>query len=76
MLTMPQELLDAVKEAGNQPVRLVDPETRAEFILIPATIADAMDGERLTRDEQLYFLRQAGLRAGWDDPAMDIYNDL
>ncbi len=76
MLTMPKELRDAVKESGNQPLRLVDPETKSEFILIPAPMADAMDGERFTRDEQLYLLRQAGKRAGWDDPAMDIYNDL
>ena len=23
-----------------------------------------------------HLLRQAGLRAGWDDPGLDVYNDL
>lgn len=76
MLTLPVELRAAVKESGNRPVRLVDPETNVEFILLPAVMADLMDGERLSREEQLSLLQQAGLRAGWDDPAMDIYNDL
>lgn len=43
---------------------------------MPAAMAELMDGERLTDAEQTYLLRQAGLRAGWDDPEMDIYNDL
>jgi hypothetical protein len=30
----------------------------------------------LTPDERRAVLIQAGLRAGWDDPEMDVYNDL
>ncbi len=30
--------------------------------------------ERLPRSEQLALLRAAGLRAGWDDPEMEIYD--
>jgi hypothetical protein len=36
MLTLSDELRAAVKESGNQPVRLIDPETNSEFLLIPA----------------------------------------
>jgi len=28
----------------------------------------------LTRDEKRALILQAGLRAGWDDPEMDVYN--
>jgi hypothetical protein len=30
----------------------------------------------LTQDEKRAVLVRAGLRAGWDDPEMDIYNEL
>jgi len=30
----------------------------------------------LTPDERRAMLIQAGLRAGWDDPEMGVYNDL
>jgi hypothetical protein len=30
----------------------------------------------LTPDERRAVLIQAGLRAGWDDPEMEIYNEL
>jgi len=29
-----------------------------------------------SEEEQLYFLREAGKAAGWDDPEMDIYDDM
>jgi hypothetical protein len=34
------------------------------------------DDTPLTTDEKRALLIQAGLRAGWNDPEMDIYNDL
>jgi hypothetical protein len=34
------------------------------------------DDSPLTEEEQRELLIQAGLRAGWDDPEMDVYNDL
>ena len=30
----------------------------------------------VTAEERQYQLQQFGKRAGWDDPEMDIYNDL
>lgn len=30
----------------------------------------------LTPDEKRALMLRAGLRAGWNDPAMDVYNDL
>ena len=34
------------------------------------------DDSPLTAEERQTLLVQAGLRAGWDDSEMDIYNDL
>jgi hypothetical protein len=34
------------------------------------------DTEPLSNEERRQLLIQAGLRAGWDDPEMDVYNSL
>jgi hypothetical protein len=33
-------------------------------------------GEELTLEEQRRLLSELGKSVGWDDPAMDVYNDL
>lgn len=80
MITMSKELQQAVRASQVQPVRVTDPETNAEYVILPAEVYDQMQGlfyndDPLTHDEQRNLLIKAGLRAGWDDPEMDIYND-
>ena len=81
MLTIPKELQQAVRASHGRPLRLTDPETHAEYVLLQADIYDQLQGllsntPLLTPDERRAVLIQAGLRAGWDDPEMDVYNDL
>ncbi|REJ89240.1 MAG: hypothetical protein DWQ34_15660 [Planctomycetota bacterium] len=81
MIAVPDELQDALKKSGVEPLRLRDPSTQEEFVVVRAEdwerLRGVFDGDRtLTRDEQFGLLHQAGLRAGWDDPEMDVYNDL
>jgi hypothetical protein len=81
MLTMSKELQEAMHASHGRPVRLTDPDTQAEYVLLQAEIYDQLQGllyndTSLTPDERRAVLIQAGLRAGWDDPEMDAYNDL
>jgi len=81
MITMPKELQQAVRTSQGQPIRLADPEMNTEYVVLPAEIYDQMQGllyddASLTNDEQQNLLIKAGLRAGWDDPEMEVYNDL
>jgi hypothetical protein len=82
MISIPPELEPLVgEEGGGLPVRLTNPRTHDEYVLISAEEYDRLQGtvishDSLTKDEQRAALIAAGLRAGWDDPAMDIYNDL
>lgn len=81
MLTIPKELQQAVRAADGRPLRLTDPETQAEYVLLQADIFDQLHGlmdkdTSLTPDERRAVLLQAGLRACWDDPEMDVYNEL
>ena len=50
------------------------------FVVLRADLYDRIrsliDGEDLTIDEQRRLLCELGKSVGWDDPAMDVYNDL
>ena len=104
MIALSKEIQQAVQESEDKLVRLVDPETNVEYVVVPAETYEQMrngvyyddspltEEERrahipqgtgdahirgpLTEEERRALLIQAGLRAGWDDPEMDIYNDL
>ena len=81
MIIIPKELQQAVRASQGRPIRLTDPETHAEYILLQAEVYDQIlslcyDDTPLTHDEKRSLFIQAGLRAGWDDPEMDVYNDL
>lgn len=81
MMVIPKEIQQAIRASQGQPVRLADPETNIEYVVLPAEVYDQIQGlfyddTPLTNDEQQNLLIKAGLRAGWNDPEMDIYNDL
>lgn len=81
MITMPKALREAVRTSQGQPVRLADPDTHQEYIVLRADVYDQMqtrlyDDTLLSDEEKQALLLKAGLRAGWDDPAMDVYNEL
>lgn len=68
---------EAIAESEGTPVRLVDAETKASYVLVPAT-----DYQRLRpmladdpfRVHESYPLQEAAANAaGWDDSALDAY---
>ncbi len=82
MITLSKEIQKAIKDAQEDPVRLVDPETNVEYVVLPVETFERMrkglyyDDGPITEEEQTALLIEFGLRAGWDDPEMDVYNDL
>lgn len=81
MIAISEELRQAVQDSKDNLVRLVDPETNAEYVVLSAEKFDQMqeklyDDGPLTAEERHTLLVQAGLRAGWDEPEMDVYNEL
>ncbi len=78
---MSKELQQAVQASQDQPVRLADPDTHTEYVVLRADVYDRIQGlfvddTPLTVDEKRAVLIRVGLRAGWDDPEMNVYNDL
>lgn len=82
MITISEELRQAVQDSKENLVRLVDPETNAEYVVLPAKTFDQLqegliyDDSPLTEEERSALLVELGLKIGWDDPEMDVYNEL
>lgn len=69
-----------VQRGAESPVRVSDPAHQASFVLVRSEIYERFktlfEDEPISEQEQLFQLQQFGKRAGWDDPAMDVYSDL
>jgi len=81
MITMPQALREAIRGTQGKPLPLTGPGTHAEYVVLPVEIYNQIKGliyeeGPLGREEKRELLIQAGLRARWDDPGMDVYNEL
>ena len=81
MVLVPNELRDVLAAAGDEPVRLTDPVTRTEYVVLPAERFEQLtpteyDDGPLTAEEKRAAVAHLGRKLGWDDPAMDVYNEL
>jgi hypothetical protein len=81
---MPIQLTESqwadVTQGKEVPVRVCDPTKSASFVLVKAEVYERFkslfEEDPVTEQERLYQLQQFGKRAGWDDPEMDVYDDL
>ena len=82
MIELTLEQRQAVAQPAENPPRAVDPDTRTTYVLIREEVYNRVkalfvgeDDNQLLRDMYPHIMAVFG-RAGWDDPAMDVYNDL
>ncbi len=76
------EQRQAVAQQGETPPRAVDPDTHTTYVLIREEVytrlqalLDEVEDNQFLRDMYPHVMEVFG-REGWDDPTMDIYNDL
>jgi hypothetical protein len=81
MLTnLPDDLRQAIAKEGGSPVHLVDAATDVHYVLMRADQYDNLralfaDGEEFDVRELYPLMAKSAAAAGWDDPALDAYND-
>jgi hypothetical protein len=81
MAELTEELQREVQAAGDVPLRLTDPATNREYILLRAELFDRLkgllcaDGE-FSVSETYPLMDDVLAKAGWADPEMDVYDDL
>ena len=60
-------------------MEVIHPRTQQVYLLVPREqferLRPLLEGDQLSPAEQRRLLADAGRRAGWDDPAMDAYDD-
>jgi hypothetical protein len=79
-LTLEQQK-SLAQDCGNPP-RVADPSTHDKYVLVREEIYERVR-QRFQEDDDSQFVRAMTPhvmdvfgRDGWDDPAMDVYNDL
>jgi hypothetical protein len=73
------EIRQAIDRAGDQPVRLEDPQTRQTYVLLTADLYDRIQKPFANEDRDSAEAAFPGIRdvfEDWNDPAMDIYDGL
>ena len=82
MIELTLEQRRAMATDAESPLRVVDPSTHTKYVLVPEEVYERV--RRLFEgDEDNQFVREMTPhvmelfgRDGWDDPAMDVYNEL
>ena len=81
---MPIQLTEAqwadIQKEADSPPRVSDPSQTASFVLVRSDTYERFkalfEEDPVTEQERLAQLQQFGQRAGWDDPEMNVYDDL
>ena len=81
MTTLTVEQRAAVATARDPYLRIVDPESQTEYVLMRADLFERLnnrlfDAEPMSADDKNLIFADAARRAHWDDPEFDVYNDL
>ena len=70
----------AVVQGSETLSRISDPAQSTSFVLVPAKVYERFkslfEEDPVTVQERLFQLQEFGKRAGWDDPAMDVYDEF
>jgi hypothetical protein len=74
--TLTPEQRQAIQKAGEEPVRLADPETQTEYFLRKADVYDRIRALADDMRAACPIAMKVFGQDGWDDPQMDEYNDL
>jgi len=76
MTELTTEQRQLLQQSGGQPVRLIDPDTKQQYMLVRAEVYDQLRSVQTDLDPRdLYPALHRALRdEGWDDAQMDEYN--
>lgn len=73
------DLRQALEQEGGNPVYVVDAITNLNYVIMRADqyekVKAVFEEEEFDPRELYPLVERSLLRAGWDDPAMDVYND-
>ena len=77
MTTITHEIRQAIEQAGDAPVQSTDPETHAAYVIVRAEVYECTRAFCDDFDIRDFYpmMNEVAAGEGWDDPAMDIYDE-
>ena len=75
-----EEQRQALHQQGDAPMDVLDPQTNTRYVLLRADLYERL--KALVEDQDfdvrgMYpLMDEVARQEGWDDPAMDVYNEL
>ena len=79
MIELTAEQHQAIAANGKDPVRAIDPATKAEYVLVPTKAYDRvktlLSDDADWNDGAYAAAMEVFARDGWDDPRMDVYDN-
>ncbi len=81
MIELTREQQKSLVHGEETPPRVLDPVTHTRYVLLREDVYDRVrrlvgsDEDRFAADLMPHVMELFG-RDGWDDPAMDVYNEL
>ena len=76
MATLTPEQRQEIQKAGAEPVRISDPETQTEYVILKADIYERIRALADDTTAAYPLAMKVFGHHGWDDPQMDEYNLL
>jgi hypothetical protein len=76
MTTLTPEQRQEIQRAGVEPVRIADPETQTEYVLLKADLYHRIRALADDTTAAYPLAMKAFGQDGWDDPQMNEYNVL
>ncbi|MEX2137708.1 MAG: hypothetical protein WD894_00490 [Pirellulales bacterium] len=80
MIELTIEQRHAVSNPHESPPRALDPDTQTTYVLIPEDqyqqIKQLIEGDDEVVDGLYRHAMEVFRREGWDDPSMDVYDEL
>jgi hypothetical protein len=78
MATLTAAQRNLLKQTSGEPLRLVDPETQQEYVLLPVALHEQLRSFLPDLDPRAFHpaLERALRDEGWDSPQLDAYNHL
>ena len=82
MIELTSEQSNAMARDSETPPRVLDPNTQTKYVLVREDLYDRVrrlfesdDDQQFVQDMTPHVMEVFG-KDGWDDPAMDAYNEL
>ena len=77
MTRLTHEQSSAIHAAAETPLRIIDPRTDTVYVLVRADVYERARNLFDDPTAELFMAQiESAAAAGWDDAALDIYNDL